>query len=289
MDIDKLVHYLGQNNLKDSEACYLSDFVLDLQDDLEKALNDVSRLKVEHRLSYEEADRLFVKNEEAQNKIDSIKSKLELSQKQLEDQLGEIKMLKKENKKYADEVSSLQSRLSISAVHTSSLNLKLELHDSKKAEEIDLLQKSIKEMQNTNSDIVKKSEEKTKTIRKEQKLAQDFAANLQCKLEKSLIEQKRLLHHIQKLEIEVFDANFEGFSTLFEPECPEPNLEKIDSIPNQIPKETCLPVQHFRAFSQHEQLVSSVMESIDKHYRNRGFGKYFRYVENNFPGTCCIL
>ena len=46
MDIDKLLHYLGQNNLKDSEAYYLSDFVLDLQDDLEKAKNDVSRLKI---------------------------------------------------------------------------------------------------------------------------------------------------------------------------------------------------------------------------------------------------
>ena len=80
MDIDKLVHYLGQNNLKDSEACYLSDFVLDLQDDLEKAKNDVSRLKIEHSLSYEEADHLFVKNEEAQTKIDSLKSKLHLSQ-----------------------------------------------------------------------------------------------------------------------------------------------------------------------------------------------------------------
>ena len=44
MDIDELVHYLGQNNLKDSKACYLSGFVLDLQDDLEKALNDVSML-----------------------------------------------------------------------------------------------------------------------------------------------------------------------------------------------------------------------------------------------------
>ena len=93
MDIDKLVNYLGQNNLKDSEACYLSDFVLDLQDDLEKALSDVSRLKLEHRLSYEEADRLFGENEKAQTKIDSLQSKCHISKKQLEDQLVEIEIL----------------------------------------------------------------------------------------------------------------------------------------------------------------------------------------------------
>ena len=32
-----------------------------------------------------------------------------------------------------------------------------------------------------------------------------------------------------------------------------------------------------------------MIDFIDKHYLNRGFEKYFRYVENNFPGTCFIL
>ena len=289
MDIAKLVHYLGQNNLKDSEACYLSDFVLDLQDDLEKALSDVSRLKLEHRLSYEEADRLFGENEKAQAKIDSLNSKYHLFQKQLEDQFGEIEILRKENKKYADQVSSLQIRLSLSAVKTSSLNLKLEMHDLKKAEEMNLLQESMKKLRDSNLDIAKKSEEKAKKVRKEQKVAEDFASSLQTKLEESLSEQKLLLHRIQKLDIEVFESNLDGFANLFESECAESNMEKIDFIPKQRHEEKCLPVHHFRAVSLHEQLVSSVMGSIDKHYRNRGFGKYCRYLENNFPDTCCIL
>ena len=126
-------------------------------------------------------------------------------------------------------------------------------------------------------------------VRKEQQEAQDFASKLQAEFEKSLSEQKRLLHQIQRLEMEVFDSNLEGFSNLFELECPGQNLEKIDLIPKQSHKEKCLPVHHFRAVSLHEQLVSAVIDSIDNHYRNRGFGKYCRYLENNFPDTCCIL
>ena len=106
-------------------------------------------------------------------------------------------------------------------------------------------------------------------VRKEQEEVQDFASKLQAELEKSLSEQNRFLNHIQKLEVEVFDAHLKGFSYLFEPDCPEPNLKKIDFIPIQSQKEKCLPVRHFRAVSLHEQLVST--DSNDKHYMNRGF------------------
>ena len=51
MNIGQLVSYLAESNLNDYEAQYLSEFVLDLQNDLEKALNDVSRLELEHHLS----------------------------------------------------------------------------------------------------------------------------------------------------------------------------------------------------------------------------------------------
>ena len=79
MDINKYVHYLGQNTLNDSEAQYLYEKVLDLQDDLEKTLNDVSMLEIEHRLSYEETDRLFVQNMKNRNEIETLKTKLHVS------------------------------------------------------------------------------------------------------------------------------------------------------------------------------------------------------------------
>ena len=103
------------------------------------------------------------------------------------------------------------------------------------------------------------------------------------------MEQKQLLHRIQKLDIEVFEANLDGFANFLSLNVPNQIWKKIDFIPKQSLIEKCLPVHHFRAVSLHEQLVSSVMESIDKHYRNRGFGKYCRYLENNFPDTYCIL
>ena len=105
MDIDKLVHYLGQNTLNDSEAHYLSEKVLDLQDDLENALNDVSRLEIEHKLSQEEADRLFNENEKVKNEIEAPKTRLHLFQKDICVQSVEIEELQQKainfaNKRY---------------------------------------------------------------------------------------------------------------------------------------------------------------------------------------------
>ena len=78
MNIDQFVSYLAEKNLNDSEAQYLSEFVLDLQSDLKKALNDVSRLEIEHRLSFEEADRLFNENEKVKNEKEALKTRLHL-------------------------------------------------------------------------------------------------------------------------------------------------------------------------------------------------------------------
>ena len=94
MDIDELVRFLQKNILSNSEAHRLSEVVLNLRYDLEKALNDVSRLEIEHRLSYEEADRLFVQNFKNVNEIETLKTKLHVSKTELEAQLVEKEKLK---------------------------------------------------------------------------------------------------------------------------------------------------------------------------------------------------
>lgn len=165
MNTDQLMSYLAQNNLNDAEAQYLSEFVLDLQYDLEKALDDVSRLEVEHRLSYEEADRLFVQNMKNRYEIETLKTILHVSKTELGIQLVEKDKLKQEAITYAkekndasskiaslekdkeqksDEIASLQSRLEKERKQTtdqvlqiSSLNLKLGLYDLKKAQGIE--------------------------------------------------------------------------------------------------------------------------------------------------------
>ena len=137
-----------------------------------------------------------------------------------------------------------------------------------------------------NADLILKSSTELNKLEKEKHEIEARVLKLQSDLEQSRLDQARLLKRVQKLDITVLEVNLEGFSNLFE--CIEQNLEK-DFVPKHPSKETCLSVQHFRVVSEHEQFVSSVMESIDKHYRSRGFGKYCRYLENNFPDTCCIL
>ena len=155
----------------------------------------------------------------------------------------------------------------------------LQIELSEKQVRLDLLRAE-------NEDLTLKSSTQLAKLEKDKQDIEVLVAKLQIELEQSLKEQAKLFKRVQNLDIQVLEVNLEGFSNLFE--CFEQNLEK-DFVPKHPSKGTCLSVQHFRVVSEHEQLVSSVMQSIDKHYRNRGFGKYFSYVENNFPGTCCIL
>ena len=74
-----------------------------MQNDLKKALNDVSRLEIEHRLLFEEADRLFRENMKSQYEIDVLKSKPHISKTALESQFGENEKLKQIAMKYLKE------------------------------------------------------------------------------------------------------------------------------------------------------------------------------------------
>ena len=220
-------------------------------------------------------DKSVKERDEASSKISKLE--FQLDQLQKSSNLMNSELNKSKSRCISLEESLSDSKNTIASKLTDKACLQIDL--SEKQVRLDLLRAE-------NADLILKSSIALKEFEKEKQDIEAKVLQLQTDLEQSQIEQAKLSRRVQELDITVLEINLEGFSNLFD--CLEQNLEN-DFVHKHDPVEKHLPVQHFRAFSQHEKLVSSVMESIDRHYRNRGFGKYCRYLENNFPDTCCIL
>ena len=94
----------------------------------------------------------------------------------------------------------------------------------------------------------------------------------------------------------------EGISTLFEDA--QNHLEQKDvAVEASEPKETSpnytkciekksqsiIPSSHFKDRVEHETLLASVDCLIDRHYTNKGFGKFYEVFQKRFPDACHIM
>ena len=145
------------------------------------------------------------------------------------------------------------------------------------------------------------SENAYQSLKQEKLDAEVLSSTLQSELKLCLSKQNHLLKIIRKLEIEVFETNLEGISTLFD--ITHQNLEREDLVvtkesKNIVPNltkcieqksQTILPSSHFKDRVFHENLVNSIENIIERHYKNKGFGKFYGGFQKKFPDACHIM
>ncbi len=238
MDADELVHYLAQNSLSNAEAHYLSEVLLNALDKKEQALEDVSRLEIEHKLSYEEANLLFIENIKASNEVSRLEKELNKSIKEAEYFLNlsnqfekDANNFKLEKEQALKEVSRLKLELTESEkkllemsfeTTTKLVQARIENFQQSSIETVSLTvklldcQSRLEQTRVNHSDFKIKSDKELQIIKQEKEKVEALVFRIQADLNKSLVEKEQLLRIIQKLEVEALDINLEGLSSLFE-------------------------------------------------------------------------
>ena len=129
-----------------------------------------------------------------------------------------------------------------------------------------------------------------------------LSSKIQSELNPTLSKQNHLLKTIQNLEVEVSETYLDGFLTLYENTQPHPEQKDASVDTNEsngiVQNSTCfiknkpqsiLPYSRFKDRVFHENLVYSRENIIERHYTNKGFGKFYGVFQKHFPDACHIM